>query len=93
MVGQYGVCSSGIRDDKAIALLKDITPDTHERHYLLAQSYFNKWDNESALRHIEKALIALPNKSQTGDLYRQLRIAIIEKRTKYGSRRQNKYAL
>ncbi len=65
--------------DTAIKLLKEIDLGTHEWHYLLAQSYFNRGDNESALRHVDKAMAAIPNESYLWDPYRQLRYEILKK--------------
>jgi len=37
--------------DIAIKFLKETPLNTHEWHHLLAQSYYNKWDYDSALQH------------------------------------------
>jgi hypothetical protein len=73
--------------DTAITLLKDIALGTHEWHHLLAQSYYNKWDYEPALRHIDKAIAALPKGSHLDAPYRQLRGEILKKKV-YTSRRK-----
>jgi len=66
--------------DTAIKLLKEIDLGTHEWHYLLAQSYLNRGDNESALRHVDKAMGALSSDSYLWDSYRQLRYEVVKKR-------------
>ena len=67
--------------DTAIKLLKEINLGTHEWNYVLAQSYFNRGDNDSALRHVDKALGALSNDAYQRDSYRQLRYEVLKKRT------------
>ena len=42
--------------DTAIKLLNEAPANTHDWHHLLAQSYYNRWDYESALRHVDHAL-------------------------------------
>jgi tetratricopeptide (TPR) repeat protein len=70
--------------DKAIELLRKV-PDSPSRNHLLAQSYYNKWDYDTALRHIEKALEQLPNDSHLVGPYNRLRSDVLKKRAFYGS--------
>jgi tetratricopeptide (TPR) repeat protein len=67
--------------DTAIKFLKDINLDTNEWHFLLAQSYFNRGDHESALRHIDRAIDDLPFDSYMHDSYQQLSYEIVKRRT------------
>jgi hypothetical protein len=65
--------------DLAIKLLKDINLSTPEWHNLLAQAYYNRWDNELALRQIDKAIASLPKQSHLYAPYRRLRGQILKK--------------
>lgn len=59
--------------DTAIRLLRDVNLGTHEWHYFLAQSFFNRWDTASALKSIDKAIGKLPADSHLTPPYRRLR--------------------
>ena len=69
--------------DTAIKLLNGIPDRTHECHHMLAQSYFNKWDYDNALRSVDNALSTLPKGSHLHNSYRYLRIEILKKRTQF----------
>jgi GTPase SAR1 family protein len=66
--------------DEAIKLLNDSPQETHEWHYLMARSYYNKWDYDSALRQIETAIQRLPKGSHLATPYAGLRGEILNKR-------------
>lgn len=72
--------------DLAIKFLKDIDLHTHEWHFLLAQAYYNRWDNDLALRQIDKAIAALPKESHFYAPYRRLKGLILKKRDFYFDR-------
>ena len=74
--------------DKAIKILNRMTNRSYERDYLLAQAYYNRWDYEPALRHIDRAIEILPQTSHLGPPYRRLRAEIVEKQGKYSNRRR-----
>jgi len=74
--------------DIAIMLLKEINLGTHEWHHLLAQSYFNRWDYESSLHHINEAIEKLPSKSYLRAPYRRLQEEILTKKRYYAYRRK-----
>ena len=65
--------------DAAIKQLKDIALGTHEWHHLLAQSYYNRWDNEMALRHIDRALERMSKKDHRYGPYQRLKSEILRK--------------
>lgn len=76
--------------DKAISILNKIPGRTHKIYYLLAQSYFNKWDYDSALRMIEKALHLIEADLTDYSLdtqYTQLKDAIYAKRRQFARQR------
>ena len=64
--------------DKAIRLLNKLPAGSHSWHHLLAQSYFNKWDYDQALGHVEKALQLLPKGSHLFWPYNRLSIQHLE---------------
>jgi Cdc6-like AAA superfamily ATPase len=74
--------------DSAIKLLRDSPQGKHEWHHLLAQSYYNKWDYDLALWHVEKAIGALPRDSHLARPYRRLRSEILKKRTLFVGNRK-----
>jgi tetratricopeptide (TPR) repeat protein len=69
--------------EKALRLLNQISSHSHDWHHLMAQSYYNKWDYDRALRHIEKALEILPKNSHLRSPYWKLRGEILKKRATY----------
>ena len=69
--------------DVAIKLLKEVPRDRHEWHHLLAQSYYNEWDYDHALRHVEEAIKALPKGSHLERPYWRLRGEILKKRAMF----------
>ncbi len=71
--------------DRAIEKLKEVRPDSHSWHHLVAQSYYNKWDYDLALRHVEKAIDALPRGSHLAGPYKRLKGEILKKRAQYAS--------
>jgi len=68
---------------KAIAHLKAINSDTHEWHHLLAQSYYNVWDYDLAMAHVDKAIALLPKGSHLYFPYQRLQGEILKKQDKY----------
>lgn len=72
----------------AITLLKSIHLGTHEWHHLLAQSYYNRWDYQSALLHVNEAVEGLPKDSHLYAPYRRLQREILKKQTFYTYRRR-----
>jgi hypothetical protein len=77
--------------DAAIKLLKDIALGTREWHYLLARSYYNRWDYEKALRHIDKALEGLSQKAHLYASYQGLRSEILKKQEMFDQFSSNKW--
>jgi hypothetical protein len=73
--------------DTAITLLKGVDLGTHEWHHLLAQSYYNRWDYKSALRHVNEAIARLPEESHLYAPYQRLQREILNKQTFYTYRR------
>lgn len=65
--------------DAAIKQLKDIALGTREWHHLLAQSYYNRWDNELALKHIDKALEGMSKKDYLYGPYQRLKSEVLRK--------------
>lgn len=70
--------------DTAITLLKAAARQSHEWQYLLAQAQFNRWDYDSALLHIDRAINMLPKGSHLGANYRRFREEIEKKTFQYG---------
>jgi RNA-directed DNA polymerase len=64
----------------AILILKDVHSKTHEWHFLMAQSYFNRGENDAALKHIDNAIKHLPFDAYLYDRYRQLKHEVGKKR-------------
>jgi hypothetical protein len=64
---------------QAIKLLSDLRLHTSEWNQLLAQSYYNIWSYESALRHANAALERLPAGSHLVAPYRRLRGEILKR--------------
>lgn len=77
--------------DKGLTLLKQIGNRTHEVCYLLAQGYFNKWDNENALRMIKKAIKLCKEDPRYYPSYTYLRDLIVRQREKYSGHRTEAY--
>jgi hypothetical protein len=75
--------------DMAIGLLNSSPRQTHEWHYLMAQSRYNRWDNDAALMHIEKAIQILPKDSHLAANYRRFRDDIQTKHDDFGDARPN----
>ena len=73
--------------DKALVILGQITNRTHRVYYLLAQSYFNKWDYETAFRMIRKAIQLCKEDPRHYPAYDYLRNLILRQQAKYASRR------
>lgn len=57
----------------AIKLLRDVDHRTHEWHFLMAQSHFNRGENDFALKYIDQAIKILPPDAPIYDRYRQLK--------------------
>jgi hypothetical protein len=74
--------------DAAITLLKIDDLGTHEWHHLMAQSYYNRWDYESALLHVNQAIERLPKESHLYAPYRRLQQEILKKQAFYRYRRR-----
>ncbi|WFU33616.1 hypothetical protein QA635_03970 [Bradyrhizobium brasilense] len=73
--------------DHAIKLLRSQQrAASHRYYYLLAQSYFNKWDYELAKSNIDRALEELPEGSYLSTPYERLRTEVIKKARQYGRR-------
>lgn len=73
--------------DRALVILHQITNKTHKVYYLLAQSYFNKWDYEGAFRMIKKAIQLCKEDPRHYPAYDYLRNLILKQRAKYSDRR------
>jgi tetratricopeptide (TPR) repeat protein len=67
--------------DRALTLLHDIALDTHEWHHLLAQSYYNLWDYDRSLIHVDEAIDRLPRNSHLYAPYCWFRREILRKQT------------
>jgi len=72
---------------KALGILERVKNRTHEVYYLLAQSHFSKWDNESALRMIEKAIQLCEEDPRYHPSYTYLRSLILKQQAKYSRSR------
>jgi hypothetical protein len=66
--------------DTAVGYLKGLALDTHQWHYLLSQAHFNRWDNQAALLHVDRAIAVLPSGSHLKEPYVRLRREILKKR-------------
>jgi hypothetical protein len=76
--------------DEAINILDQTMNRTHRVYYLLAQSYFNKWEYDSALRMINKALDLIEDDLTDYSLhtqYTRLKNAIYAKRRQFAWQR------
>jgi hypothetical protein len=75
--------------DETIRFLKTVQRHDYEWYYLMAHSYYNKWDYERAIRNIDSAIAALPQGSPLFGSYRRLKLEITEKEayhnTKYNT--------
>lgn len=69
--------------DRAIKLLLDIGDRSCEWYYLMAQSCYNSWDYERALRHIEMAIDGLPIGSRLAGSYLRFKNEIMTKRAQF----------
>jgi DNA polymerase III delta prime subunit len=69
--------------ETAIKLLQRSPVDTHEWHFLMSQAYFDLWDYNQALHHIDKALSKLPKYSHFSNPYERLRKEILKKQAMY----------
>ena len=72
--------------DTAIRILKEIHEHSHEWYYLNAQSFYNKWDYESARLYAERAIDGLPKGSHLLGPYSRLRVEILKKRAYFANR-------
>lgn len=66
--------------DSAIRHLVKLPNRSHSQLHLLAQSYYNKWEYETALAHIDDALSLLSKGSHLEAPYRKLRNEILKRR-------------
>lgn len=73
--------------DRALVILRQITNKTHKVYYLLAQSYFNKWDYGRAFRMIKKAIQLCKEDPRHYPAYDYLRNLILKQQAKYSGRR------
>lgn len=73
--------------DAAIKLLKGVGEQGHEWQYLMAQSCYNRWDYESALRYVDKAVEKLPKPSHLYVPYVRFRGEILKKREIFARRK------
>jgi len=75
--------------DRALVILGQITNQTHEVYYLLAQSYFNKWNYEKAFRMINEAIQLCKEDPRYYPAYDYLRNLIPKQQEKYSGRRSD----
>lgn len=74
--------------DKAIELINRVSERTHQTYYLLAQSYFNKWNYDVALEMIDRAIgITRENPRESSASYNRFRKLVLEKQEFYSHRR------
>ena len=67
----------------AVKLLERVPMNTHEWHHLMARSNYNRWDNDVALSHIDKAISELPKASYLLNPYWKLRAEIVKKQAMF----------
>ena len=72
---------------RALVILDQITNKTHRVYYLLAQSYFNKWDYDRAFRMINQAIQLCNEDPRHYPAYDYLRNLIPKQQAKYSGRR------
>lgn len=69
--------------DQAISLLETVNPKTHKVYYLLAQSYYNKWEYKSAKRLIDRAIALIDRGSSQYPPYTYFKKEIQKKHELY----------
>jgi hypothetical protein len=69
--------------DIAVKLLDDIHERPHEWYYLMAQSLYNRWDYDPAVRHIDMAILELPARSHLTGAYLRFKGEILKKRSRF----------
>ena len=65
----------------ALKLLSESKQQSSNWHYLMAQCYFNLWDNDKALLHVDQAIRLLSNISHLYPVYARLKNEIIKMKT------------
>ncbi|HEX3584602.1 MAG TPA: hypothetical protein VH024_01325, partial [Candidatus Angelobacter sp.] len=59
--------------ESALKLLGESKQETSNWHYLMAQCYFNLWENNQALWHVDQAMRLLPKMSHLYRLYARVK--------------------
>jgi hypothetical protein len=72
---------------KGLHWLNQEKDKTHEVYYLYAQSFFNQWDYDNALRMIEKAISLCQGDMRYYSSYAYLRNLVLSQREKYKGQR------
>lgn len=72
--------------DQAIEFLQLIKIPNHRHRYLLAQSYYNKWDTEKAITLIDQAIDSAKEDPYTRSSYLTFRAEVISKQQFYRRR-------
>jgi len=73
--------------DNAISILSTVKNKTHKICYLLAQSYFNKWDYKNAFTMINKAITPINQDPRYYSSYAHLRKLILRKQEQFSKNR------
>jgi tetratricopeptide (TPR) repeat protein len=75
--------------DQAIGYLERLPKPGHEIHYLLAQSYFNRWDYDRALQIMDKCVSLCQKSAPYYGSYLSFRKVILTQRDRRGRDRED----